>query len=51
MRFGGIRGGDDASRLESWLNDSHATGFHGTRRFARIRRDDIDAMRKAISER
>jgi transposase len=50
MSFRGILRGDDPSRLDSWLNDAHATGLYGIRRFAQILRRDIDAVRNAISE-
>ena len=51
MRFRGILGGGDPSRLHSGLNDARATGMYDIRRFAQILRRDIDAVRNAISER
>lgn len=50
MRFRGILHGNDPTRLDSWLNNACATGLYGIRLFAQILRHDIDAVRKAVSE-
>ena len=47
MRFRG----SDPLKLDGWLDDAHHTGLNGIRRFVRVLRRDIEAVRDAISER
>jgi transposase len=51
MRFRGILHGRDPDKLESWLDDAHRSGLYGLRRFAYTIRNDLAAVRNAITER
>jgi transposase len=51
MRFRGILRGKDPDRLADWMNDAHSSGLYGIRRFVLTLRNDMAAVRNAISER
>jgi transposase len=51
MRFRGILHGRDPDKFESWLDDAHRSGLYGLRRFAYTIRNDLAAVRNAITER
>ena len=50
MRFRGILRGKDLDRLDDWMNDAHSSGLYGIRRFVLTLRNDMAAVRNAISE-
>ena len=50
MRFRGILRGTDTETLDVWLHDADRTGLYGIRRFARSLRQDLAAVRNAITE-
>jgi transposase len=50
MRFGGLFRGRSTEKLDAWLADAKRCGIHAMRRFAGKIRQDIDAVRNAISE-
>jgi len=50
MRFRGILQGVDIQKLDVWLYDADRSGLYGIRRFARTLRQDLAAVRNAISE-
>ena len=50
MRFRGILRGKDPDRLDDWMNDAHSSGLYGIRRFVLTLRNDMAAVRNAISE-
>jgi transposase len=50
MRFRGILRGTDTEKLDVWLHDADRTGLYGIRRFARSSRQDLAAVRNAITE-
>ncbi len=50
MRFRGILRGADVQKLDQWLDDADRSGLYGIRRFARTLRQDLAAVRNAISE-
>jgi transposase len=50
MRFRGILRGTDTEKLDVWLHDADRTGLYGIRRFARSLRQDLAAVRNAITE-
>ena len=49
MRFRGILKGRNRRKLDVWLKDAHGSGLYALRRFVRTIRQDIDAVRNAIS--
>jgi hypothetical protein len=50
MRFRGLLKGSDIEPLDAWLNDAASSGSHGMRQFAATLRQDLAAVRNAISE-
>ena len=50
MRFRGILRGSDISKLDVWLDDAQASGIYAIVRFVRTLRQDIAAVRNAITE-
>jgi len=50
MRFRGILRGKDTEKLDVWLHDADRSGLYGIRRFARTLRQDLAAVRNAITE-
>jgi hypothetical protein len=50
MRFRGILRGTDTAKLDVWLHDADRSGLYGIRRFARTLRQDLAAVRNAITE-
>jgi hypothetical protein len=50
MRFRGILRGKDTEKLDIWLHDADRSGLYGIRRFARSLRQDLAAVRNAITE-
>ena len=50
MRFRGLLKGSDPKPLDGWLSDAADSGIHGMRRFAVTLRQDLAAVRNAISE-
>ena len=50
MRFRGILRGADVQKLDQWLDDADRSGLYGIRRFAHTLRQDLAAVRSAISE-
>ena len=49
MRFRGILQGCNPDKLDAWLEDAHRSGLYGLRRFAWAVRNDLAAVRNAIS--
>jgi transposase len=50
MRFRGILRGHSADKLDAWLRDAQASGIHCIRQFVFKLRQDLAAIRNAISE-
>jgi transposase len=50
MRFRGILRGRDIRPFAAWLQDADRCGVYGMRRFVRTLRQDLDAVRNAITE-
>jgi transposase len=50
VRFRGLLRGDDVAKLDGWLSDARECGVYGMRRFAGTLRQDIDAVRYAVTE-
>ena len=50
MRFRGLLKGSDPELLDGWLSDAASSGVHGIRRFTATLRQDLAAVRNAISE-
>ena len=50
MRFRGLLKGSDTAPLDGWLNDAASSGIHGMRQFGAALRQDLAAVRNAISE-
>jgi transposase len=50
MRFRGLLRGGTPDRLDCWLTDARASGIYAMQRFARTIRQDLDAVRNAVSE-
>jgi hypothetical protein len=50
MRFRGILRGRDIRPFAAWLQDADRCGIYGMRRFVRTLRQDLDAVRNAITE-
>jgi transposase len=51
MRFRGIMRGRNADKLDTWLRDAQGSGIHCVRQFVLKLRQDLAAVRNAISER
>jgi Transposase/Helix-turn-helix domain len=50
MRFRGLLRGGTPEGLDDWLTDAPASGIYAMERFARTIRQDIEAVRNAVSE-
>jgi hypothetical protein len=50
MRFRGLLRGGTSEELDAWLIAARASGIYGLQRFARTIRQDIEAVRNAVSE-
>jgi hypothetical protein len=50
MRFRGLLSRRDPEPLDRWLSEAASSGIHGMRRFAATLRQDLAAVRNAISE-
>ena len=50
MRFRGLLRGGTVDELDAWLIAARASGIYGMQRFARTIRQDIEAVRNAVSE-
>ena len=50
MRFRGLLKGSDTAPLDGWRNDAASSGIHGMRQFGAALRQDLAAVRNAISE-
>jgi transposase len=50
MRFRGLLRGGTAEELDAWLIAARASGIYGMQRFVRTIRQDIEAVRNAVSE-
>ena len=48
--FRGILCGNDTEKLDVWLHDADRSGLYGIRLFARTLRQDLAAVRNAITE-
>ena len=50
MRFRGPLRGGTAEGLDAWLIDARASGIYAMQRFAKTIRQDLEAVRNAVSE-
>ena len=50
MRFRGLLRGGTAEGLDAWLIHARASGIYGMQRFAKTIRQDLEAVRNAMSE-
>ena len=50
MRFRGLLRGGTAEGLDAWLIDARASGIYAMQRFAKTIRQDLEAVRNAMSE-
>ena len=50
MRFRGLLRGGTAEGLNAWLIDARASGIYAMQRFAKTIRQDLEAVRNAMSE-
>ena len=50
MRFRGLLRGGTVEDLDAWLIDARGSGIYAMQRFARAIRQDIEAVRNAVSE-
>ena len=50
MRFRGILRSGDIGKFDGWLRDAHDAGIYGIRRFVRTLRQDLAAVKNAITE-
>ena len=50
MRFRGLLRGGMVEELDAWLIDARASGIYAMQRFARTIRQDLEAVRNAVSE-
>ena len=50
MRFRGILHGGDVEKLTAWLHDADRSALYGIRRFVHTLRQDLPAVRNAITE-
>ena len=51
MRFRGILRSKSADKLDAWLHDAQQSGLYAMQRFVRTLRQDIGAVRSAVTER
>jgi hypothetical protein len=51
LRFRGIFRSGDAKKFDAWLDDAQQSGLYAMQRFVRTLRQDIDAVRNALTER
>ncbi len=49
MRIRGLLRSSDMGRLAVWLNDAHQSGNYAVQHFVRTLRQDIDAVRNALT--
>jgi transposase len=50
MQFRGLLRSGTAERLDAWLTDARASGIYAMQRFAKTIRQDLEAVRNAVSE-
>ena len=50
MRFRGLFRSKSAAKLDRWLDDAQQSGLFAMQRFVRTLRQDIDAVRNALTE-
>jgi len=50
MRFRGLFRSKSAAKLDPWLDDAQKSGLYAMQRFVRTLRQDIDAVRNALTE-
>jgi transposase len=50
MQFRGLLRSGTAERLDAWLRDARASGIYAMQRFAKTIRQDLEAVRTAVSE-
>jgi hypothetical protein len=50
LRFRGILRGGDAEKLAVWLHGADRSELYGVRRFVHTLRQDLDAVRNAVTE-
>ena len=50
MRFRGLLMGGSIEKLDAWLHDAQLSGIYAMQRFARVARQDFDAVRNAVLE-
>jgi transposase len=50
MQFRGLLRSGTAERLDAWLRDARASGIYAMQRFAKTIRQDLEAVRNAVSE-
>jgi transposase len=50
MRFRGLLRGGTAEEPDAWLIDARASGIYAMQRFAKTIRQDLEAVRNAVSE-
>jgi transposase len=50
MQFRGLLRSGTAERLDAWLRDARASGIYAMKRFAKTIRQDVEAVRNAVSE-
>jgi transposase len=50
LRFRGVLRSGDAEKLAVWLHDADRSELYGVRRFVRTLRQDLEAVRNAVTE-
>src|SRR5260370_34831429 len=50
MRFRGLFRSKSAMKLDAWLDDAHHSGLYAMQRFVRTLRQDIEAVRNALTK-
>jgi transposase len=50
MRFRGLFRSKSAAKLDAWLDDAQHCGLYAMQRFVRTLRQDIDAVKNALTE-
>ena len=50
MQFRGLLRSGTTERLDAWLTDARASGIYAMQRFAKTIRQDLEAVRNAVSE-
>ena len=50
MQFRGVLRSGTTERLDAWLTDARASGIYAMQRFAKTIRQDLEAVRNAVSE-